>query len=60
MPAFLYGKDLYADTYLWPHIVLYPLFIMQNFVVCCCVFDKLGYAAGEKKVAEHCLRGLGN
>jgi hypothetical protein len=34
MLAFLYGKDLHVNTYLWPFIVSYPLFMRQCFVVC--------------------------
>jgi hypothetical protein len=34
MPAFLWGKDLYIDTYLWPRLVSYTLFVRRNFVVC--------------------------
>jgi hypothetical protein len=33
-----------------------PLFVRWNFAVCRHVSDKLGCAAGEKKIAEHCFK----
>jgi hypothetical protein len=47
MPAFLQGKDLYVDTYLWPSFI--PPFHEVKFCgVPSCVFDKLGCAACEE------------
>jgi hypothetical protein len=46
-----------VDTYLWPCIVSYPLFVRQNFVVCRHVFDKLGCAAGEESLWNTALDG---
>jgi hypothetical protein len=51
MPAFLQGKYLYVDTYLWPCIVSHPPFREAEFRgVPSCVFDKLGCAAGEESL----------
>jgi hypothetical protein len=41
---------VYVDTYLWPCIVAYPLFVRRHFVVCRHMSDKSGWAAGEERL----------
>jgi hypothetical protein len=45
MPALLYGKDLYLDTYLWPPFREAEFCCVQSYI-----WDKLGCAAGEKRL----------
>lgn len=55
---FLYGRDLYTDTYYWPCIVFFhPFSVTRYCAVPSCVFDILGCAKGEKKkVPKRCSR----
>jgi hypothetical protein len=52
-PALLQCNDLYVGIYLWPCIVLYPLIVKQNFVVCHYVSLTNGSMPQVKKVAKH-------
>jgi hypothetical protein len=47
----LIGQEyLYVNAYLWACVVVYRLFMMQNFMVCHHVSDRLGCATGEKSM----------
>jgi hypothetical protein len=49
----LIGQGFTRDTYSWPCIVLYPLFVRWNFVVCHHVSLTKRVCRRWKKVAEH-------
>jgi hypothetical protein len=55
MPAFSWGKYVYVDTYLWPCIVSYPLFMKRNFVVCGHVAS-MGGGGNEKYICTILVR----
>jgi hypothetical protein len=55
MPASLYGRVLYLDTNLWPCSFVPPFHETKFCGVPSCVFDKLGCAAGERRLRNTAL-----